>query len=389
MDIRICNALARIPATDWDGLHDGADPFLRHAFLANLETQDCLRPHGWHPMHLLAHDATGALAGALLLYARDDSYGEFVFDWNWAEAYERAGGRYYPKLVSAIPFTPVTGERVLVHRARPDAEAIARALVTAAVKLTDGRQYSSWHCLFPDPARHGLFEEAGLMPRTGYQYHWFNRGYRDFDDFLARLNNKRRKQIRQERRAITASGLTLEIRTGEQIDAALWSVYFRFYCSTFHQRWGEPRLTEAFFNAIGRALPAETLLFLARDQDGYVAGAFAMRGADTLYGRHWGCARHVPFLHFELCYYQTIEYCITQGLRCLNAGAQGEHKIPRGFEPVLTHSAHWIADAGFRRAVQGFLCRETPLIRQRVEAIGAHTPYRRTTAAGTMDAAGP
>lgn len=374
MEIRTATTITEIEAPTWDALHDGRDPFLRHAFLRALETNDCLHPQGWHPLHLLAYDG-GMLAGVLPLYLRDNSFGEFVFDWAWAEAYQRAGGAYYPKLVTAIPFVPATGERFLIHQ-DANAELIVAALHRAAIDLTERRHLSSWHCLFPEERRARELAEHGLSLRYGCQYHWFNRGYRDFDEFLAGLNAKRRKQIRRERREIAASGLVIETRTGARMDARLWSIFHQFYCATFARRWGAPRLTESFFNELGRTMPDETLVILARDGDTYVAGAFAVRGKNTLYGRHWGCSRDIPFLHFELCYYRTIDYCITQGLERMDAGAQGEHKIPRGFEPVTTYSAHYIREPGFRRAVDDFLGREAEAMRQRVHEIEAHSPYR-------------
>jgi hypothetical protein len=379
MEIRIADSLEQVSGAQWDALHSGDNPFLQHAFLAGLETCGCLEPQGWYPMHLLAYDGR-TLIGALPLYARDNSYGEFVFDWGWAEAYERAGGRYYPKLVSAIPFTPASGERLLLDARREDGAIIAERLIDTAVRLTDQRGFSSFHCLFPNDAQIGAFAARGLLRRAGCQYHWFNRGYATFEDFLAGLNHKRRKQIRHERRAVASSGLGIELRTGADMDARLWSTFYEFYCSTFYRRWGAPRLTEAFFNHLSRVMPDATLVALARDGREYVAGAFAMRGRTTLYGRHWGCARAYPFLHFELCYYQTIDYCIREGLQCLDAGAQGEHKIARGFEAVATHSAHWIGDPGFRRAVKEFLARETRMVNLRIEAVAAHSPYRITDA---------
>ncbi|MCC7410730.1 MAG: N-acetyltransferase [Gammaproteobacteria bacterium] len=376
MDIRVTAALAGVAAADWNRLAGDAYPFLRHEFLGALEEFDCLAPQGWKPVHLLAY-AGDRLAGALPLYLKSNSIGEFVFDWSWADAYERAGGRYYPKLVSAIPFVPATGPRLLVAPDAGDPGAVRDALVDAAVHLGEQMQLSSLHCLFPSEVDRVVLGRHGLLLRMGCQYHWHNEGYADFDDFLGALTSKRRKQIRRERREVSAAGIEFEILPGDAIDARQWRTFYEFYCSTFHRRWGEPRLTLAFFQALGRRLPAETLLFLARERGGdYVAGAFALRGADTLYGRHWGCSAQVPFLHFELCYYRTIEYCIEQGLARLDAGAQGEHKIARGFRPVRTWSAHWLRDDGFRSAVADFLDRETRMIDAYVADLDSHSPYR-------------
>lgn len=381
MEVSTIPSLAAIDERHWDALHRGDDPFLSHAFLSALERTDCLEPQGWRPLHLLCHEGN-TLAGALPLYLRDNSLGEFVFDWNWADAYQRTGQSYYPKLVSAIPFVPATGARLLVH---PDADrdAVSAALCNAALALTDRHALSSWHCLFPTEAQAQTLGEHGLLLRHGCQYHWRNRGYRDFDAFLAQLNARRRKEIRRERRQVEAHGLIHEVHDGTTMSPRLWSILHRFYCSTFARRWGAPRLTEAFFNELGRTLPRQTLVFLARDGDEYVAGAYAMRGTRTLYGRHWGCSRELPLLHFELCYYRTIDYCIQHGLEHFDAGAQGEHKIPRGFEPVTTYSAHYLREPRFRRAIADFLRRETAQVALQVRNLAAHSPYRAPDHAAT------
>lgn len=376
MDIRRHESLADIAAADWDALVPPDYPFARHAFLAGLEAFDCLADHGWVPIHLTAHEGD-ALVGAMPLYLKTNSVGEFVFDWSWADAFERAGGRYYPKLVNAIPFAPVTGPRLLVDRNTDQARAIATALLTQARALAEELQLSSLHCLFPDDIDRGHLESAGLLMRAGCQYHWFNRGYDDFDAFLASLNSKRRKQIRRERREVAAQNVQIQCLHGGQVSEAQWAVFHRFYCSTFHKRWGEPRLTLPFFRALSARLPEQTLLWLASLDGDYVAGAFGMRGDRTLYGRHWGCSEDLPFLHFELCYYRTIDYAIENGLARLDAGAQGEHKIMRGFEAVKTWSGHWIAHPGFREAVAGFLRDETRQIDGYVDAVADHVPYRR------------
>ncbi len=375
MQVRACQALASVSPSDWNRLTGDDQPLLRHEFLAGLEEFDCLAPQGWQPMHLLA--TRGArLVGAMPLYLKANSVGEFVFDWSWAEAYERAGGRYYPKLVNAVPFSPVTGPRLLVDPQASDPGAIRAALVEGATGLAAELGLSSVHCLFPADEDRTALAEGGLLARMGVQYHWHNAGYPDFDAFLAALSSKRRKQIKRERREVAAAGIDFEIRDGATMRDADWKVFHEFYCSTFERRWGEPRLTLPFFRALGLRMPAQTLVFLARRAGEYVAGAFALRGRATLYGRHWGCSEQFPFLHFELCYYRTIEYCIAHGLARLDAGAQGEHKIPRGFLPVRTWSAHWIADPRFRAAVADFLRRETRVIESHIEELDAHSPYR-------------
>lgn len=377
MDVRILASLDEVTAADWDRLAGDGCPFLRHTFLAGLEAHDCLEPQGWRPLHLLASD-DGRPVGAMPLYLKDNSIGEFVFDWAWADAYERAGGRYYPKLVCAIPFTPVTAPRLLVDPAHADPHAVRATLVEAAMELAERLRLSSLHCLFPPQTELAALGGAGLLVRAGCQYHWFNRGDRDFEGFLAALNAKRRKQIRPERREVNEGDIDIEVRHGDAVDPALWRVFHEFYCSTFARRWGEPRLTLAFFESLSWRLPKQTVLLLARRRGCFIAGAFAMRGGDTLYGRHWGCSAEVRFLHFELCYYRTIEYCIEEGLARLDAGAQGEHKIARGFEPVRTWSAHWLRDAGLRAAVAEFLERERRMIDGYLAELRQHSPYRAT-----------
>ncbi|MEQ8231817.1 MAG: GNAT family N-acetyltransferase [Gammaproteobacteria bacterium] len=377
MKLEVVESLAGVPAASWDALA-GGDPFLRHGFLHGLEATGCLEPQGWYAQHLLAWQ-DHMLVAALPLYLRENSYGEFVFDWSWADAYERAGGRYYPKLVTAVPFAPVSGRRVLAIDGEGGTRA-AQALIAAAVKLCNDNELSSWHCLFHDSAQTPLFEQAGLVARLGCQYHWHNDAYADFDAFLAALNSKKRKQIRRERRQVEAQDLVIETLVGDAITPEQWQVFHRFYCSTFHRKWGEPRLTEEFFQTLDARLPGVPVLILARAGSEYVAGAFALRGPDTLYGRHWGCSAHHDNLHFELCYYQTIDFCIRHGLRRLDAGAQGEHKLARGFVPVKTWSTHWIRDEGFRRAVRDFVKQERHALEQYIADLDDHLAFRRDDA---------
>lgn len=375
MELRVGTDLSTVPAPAWNALVDDDCPFLRHEFLRGLEEFDCLAPQGWEPRHLLAYEGR-RLVGALPLYLKSNSIGEFVFDWSWAEAYQRAGGRYYPKLVSAIPFTPTTSPRLLIAPDRDDAAALRRLMAEGAVEYARALGVSSLHCLFPIDVDRDAFRATDCLLRSGCQYHWSNPGYADFEAFLAALDSKRRKQVRRERREVIAAGIEYEVLDGASIGAAQWAAFYEFYCSTFARRWGEPRLTPAFFESLSTRLPRETVLFLARQRGRYVAGAFCMRGGDTLYGRSWGCSETFRFLHFELCYYQTIEYCIRHGLRRLDAGAQGEHKVARGFAPIRTWSAHWLRDPGFRRAVGQFLQREGRAIDAHIDAVNAHLPYR-------------
>ena len=369
------DSLDGISAADWNRLADTPNPFLSHEFLQGLETCDCLAPHGWTPNHLIVYDH-GNPVGALPMYGKTNSYGEFVFDWSWADAFERAGGRYYPKLVSAIPYTPVQGPRLLIDRTHGQPQAVKAALLQAVVDIAEASELSSFHCLLPEHADEPGYTELQFLPRKSIQFHWHNRDYRDFEDFLSQLTSKKRKQIKRERRQVREAGLAIEVLTGDQISLRQWQEFHKFYCSTFHRRWGSPRLSLAFFRLLSERLPRQTLLILAAKDRKYVAGAFAMLGTDTLYGRHWGCHGHYDFLHFELCYYQTIDYCIRNSLRTLDAGVQGEHKISRGFEPVITWSRHWIRHPGFRRAIRDFLERESVEVDAYAAELQTHLPYK-------------
>lgn len=367
--------LSEMQPADWNRLVQTDNPFLTHEFLEGLEACDCLAPHGWIPRHLIA-SRDGAAVGVLPLYQKTNSYGEFVFDWAWADAYERAGGRYFPKLVTAIPFTPVRGPRLLVNPDHPHPEAVKARLLQAVIEMADAEGISSYHLLLPDNPDAELYARHEFLPRKTIQFYWHNRGYRDFEDFLDALTSKKRKQIKRERRRIAEAGLEIEVLPGDRISDRHWAVFHAFYCSTFHRRWGSPRLTRGFFQLLSRRLPRQTLLILARHNGGYVAGAFAMRDQGTLYGRHWGCGRQYDFLHFELCYYQTIDYCIRNGLARLDAGVQGEHKLSRGFEPVVTWSRHWIRHPGFRKAIGDFLERESADIDAYIGELQRHLPYK-------------
>ncbi len=374
LTVRTTEGLADITPGDWAQLSN--NPFLSYAFMAGLEQHDCLQPHGWYPHHLLVERA-GTLVGALPLYIKTNSYGEFVFDWSWAEAYQRAGISYYPKLVTAVPYTPSVGPRLLTAATLADDERteVCTTLIKAARALLEEKEFSSWHCLFPDADDMTLLVQAHLLERHGCQFHWYNRGYRDFQDFLDNLTSKRRKEVKRERRSIADAGVDIRVLTGAEAQDTHWQVFYNYYCSTFARKWGEPRLTLEFFKHLATELPASTLLILASRHGRYVAGAFAMRDKDTLYGRHWGCSEEIPYLHFEVCYYQTIDYCIEQRLEHLDAGAQGEHKLARGFEPVLTRSSHCMRDSRFARAVEAFLGVERTQLASYVESLQTHSAY--------------
>lgn len=372
----ISDNLATVAAQQWDALDHAGNPFLRHAFLNALEQHDCVGPRwGWLPQHVLLHDDNQQLVGALPMYIKDNSYGELVFDWAWAEAYERHGLAYYPKLVAAVPYTPVTGPRLLCSPGEKR-QAIKTALARAAVDHARQLEVSSLHILFPDEEDSRLLEQHDMLTRVGVQFHWQNQDYAAFDDFLAALASKKRKKIRQERRRVRDAGIEIELLNGHDTTEQHWQVFHDFYCSTFYRKSGYPTLSLAFFIELARSMPDEVLLIMAKHEGQYVAGAFNLRSEDTLYGRHWGCSAHFDKLHFEVCYYAAIEYCIANRLRHFEAGAQGEHKLSRGFLPVQTRSAHWIANEGFRAAIADFITREQHGMANYTEVLSEHTPFR-------------
>ena len=367
--------IADVPASQWDALAGEDHPFTRHAFLDALERHGCVGERvGWIPSHILVH-ADGHLVGATPAYVKLHSQGEFVFDWSWAEAYSRHGLQYYPKLVSAIPFTPSTGPRLLVYPAAPG-RAVRRALVAGAVEVSKAIRASSFHWLFPRDRDAASLEDSGLLMRSGCQFHWTNRGYRDFRDYLDALTSKRRKEIRRERRDAATAPVEIEIHDGRTATEAHWHAYHALYSSTYDRKWGYPALTPSFFASVATSLPEQTLVVLAKRGGRHVAGAHCFVGRDTLFGRNWGCVEHHRGLHFEMCYYRLIEYCIRRGLRRFDAGAQGEHKLMRGFLPVETRSAHWIRDPRFREAIARFLADERAGIRRYRQAMTRHSPYR-------------
>ncbi|MEO7654162.1 MAG: GNAT family N-acetyltransferase [Sphingomicrobium sp.] len=362
----IAPSVGSIAADDWDRLA-GHDPFVSHVFLSALEESGSVGPGtGWTPAPIrIVED--GRMAAAAPVYFKADSQGEYVFDHGWAEAWERAGGHYYPKLLVAVPFTPVPGPRLL--GSRPQELLVAIEAVTAQAQL------SSAHINFVESDAAAECERRGWLIREGVQYHWFNRGYDSFDDFLAALSSRKRKAIRRERQAAVRDLEIVALR-GAEIGAAEWDSMWAFYQDTGSRKWGQPYLTRDFFDRIGRTMANHLLLFLARRDGVPIAGALNIIGADSLYGRYWGCLEEVPFLHFELSYYRAIEYAIEHGLKSVQAGAQGEHKIARGYEPVITRSAHFILDPGFRHAIADFLTRERAAVRSEVEWLKRALPYR-------------
>jgi predicted N-acyltransferase len=364
---KIASGVSGLNSHAWDRLAAG-DPFLSHAFLSALEDSGSVGPGtGWTPAPILIEDEADHLIAAAPAYLKTHSQGEYVFDHGWAEAWERSGGQYYPKLQVAVPFTPAPGPRLL--GARP------QQLLTAIEAVTVQNDLSSAHITFIDEAGSRECERRGWLIRHGVQYHWFNRGYGCFDDFLASLTSRKRKSLRRER-AAALEGLEVEILRGAEIGPAEWDAMWAFYQDTGLRKWGRPYLTREFFDLAGERMGDQVLLFLACRGGSPIAGALNFIGGDTLYGRYWGCTEEVPFLHFELCYYQAIEWAIDHGLACVQAGAQGEHKIARGYEPVVTKSAHFIPNPGFRSAVGQFLEAEREGVSAEVEWLGRELPYR-------------
>lgn len=348
------SSLDQIPASDWNAVTGTDYPFLRHEFLYGLEQSGCTSAEtGWQPCHLLLRDAAGILA-VLPLYLKSHSYGEYVFDWSWADAWQRSGLDYYPKLVSAIPFTPATGPR-LCMRPGADTDLAWEAALGAIRQFALKQSISSWHLLFPEEAVASRLLQAGLHRRTATQFHWHNNNYKSFDDFLAGFTSRKRKNLRRERSRVAEQGLTLKTLCGEEISPGHWQQFHRFYQQTYAKRSGHGGyLTREFFTQTAPLLGEQVVMVLAYLEDRAIAGALYFRSGDTLYGRYWGCEREYDCLHFEACYYQGIEYCIAHGLRRFDPGAQGEHKIQRGFRPVPTWSSHWIADPRLSAAVGDF-----------------------------------
>jgi predicted N-acyltransferase len=353
--LRVHDTLGDVPAAQWDGLARDDYPFLRHDFLYGLEASGCTTADGgWQPCQLVLEGEGAAPVAAAPGYLKSHSYGEYVFDWAWADAWRRMGLSYYPKLVTAIPFTPATGPRLLRARGLSEAEAWA-AMLEGVKALAARRGISSWHVLFPEEPVAALLETQGLHTRHAVQFHWFNRGFGDFDDFLATCASRKRKALRRERRRVQEQGLTLRTLEGAQIRPEDWATFHRFYQLTYAKRSGHGGyLTRRFFREVAPALGEQVVMVLASRDDRDVAGALYFRGNDTLYGRYWGCEAEFDCLHFEACYYQGIDYCIANGLARFDPGAQGEHKIQRGFEPIHTRSSHWIADPRLAEAVGEF-----------------------------------
>ena len=377
LNIKTVESLHSLSASDWNALIDDDFPFARYEFLIALENNGAVgKEFGWLPHFFLAYDED-SLVGALPLYIKFNSYGEFVFDWAWADAYQQNQIRYYPKLVSAIPYTPATGPRLLIKDEVLYNE-IAEALIQAVLSFAKQSQLSSFHCLFTNQKDTNYFSSnPQFMMRLGCQFHWSNKGYNSFSHFLEHLTSKKRKQIKRERRIVKEQGIEFEILNGYNATEHHWDVYHRFYENTFERKSGMPTLSNSFFKEIAQTMPDNIVLVLAKHQGEYVASAFNLRGANALYGRHWGCNEEFDNLHFEACYYQGLEYCIKNGLTYFEPGAQGEHKIARGFMPTKIWSAHWIAHPQFSESISSFLSHEKVGIQHYIDELNEHSPFKK------------
>jgi len=375
---RILHGIEEISAADWNRCACPAtgrpyNPFLRHEFLHALEASgSAVAATGWQPFHL-ALEEDGELLGVVPLYLKSHSQGEYVFDYAWADAWHRAGGSYYPKLQGAVPFTPATGPRLLAADGSEDTE---RLLLGACMQVAEQIEVSSLHLTFLPERQWRMAGEMGYLQRMDTQFHWHNPGYRSFDDFLADLSSKKRKNLRRERRDALADGIEIEWVTGSDLTEAHWDAFYRFYMDTGSRKWGSPYLKRAFFSMISERMAEDVLLVMCRRNGRYIAGALNFIGSDTLFGRNWGCIEDHRFLHFETCYYQAIDFAISRGLAKVEAGAQGGHKVARGYLPEATYSAHWIRDAGFRRAVADYLEREREHVRGDIEYVEGHAPFK-------------
>lgn len=377
MDIRFVNTIENIGREDWNALAGRDYPFLRHEFLAALEDSGAVAPaSGWQPEHVVLRDA-GRMTAAMPLYRKSHSWGEYVFDQPWAQAYAQHGLAYYPKFVTSVPFTPCQGPRIAMSPERRGDD-ILPLLVEAVIEHAKAGGLSSWHCLFPDTALQDGLQGQGLIRREDVQFQWFNRDYRDFDDYLGSLTASKRKMVKRERRKVAEQCIALLSLDGREVSEAQWQAFYRFYALTYLKRQSRPYLNLTFFLQLAARMPEHLRLVLAMKQQQPVAASLFFVGGDTLYGRYWGCADDYDALHFEACYYQGIEYCISQGLRRFDSGAQGEHKIARGFEPVITSSWHWLADPRFAAAVADFVERERRHVARYQAEAAEYLPFKST-----------
>jgi uncharacterized protein len=374
---RFLDSIAQIDAQSWNALAGPSQPFLRHEFLLAMEESGCaVARTGWAPKHLIIDDALGKPVAALPLYRKAHSRGEFVFDFSWASAYAQHGLKYYPKLLTAVPFTPVQGPRVLLGAAA-DRSALTKSVSRAAVDYARQEGLSSWHVLFPSEEMAASLDRSGLILRRDCQFHWFNQEYSSFDSFLATFTAEKRKKAKRERRRVAEAGIEFDTLHGGDMTAALWDKVYDFYADTFHRHGHEPYLNLHFFKRIAAAMPEQIMLKIARLGQDPIAAAIFFVGEDALFGRYWGSGGNYHSLHFEACYYQGIEYCIEKKLKRFEPGTQGEHKVPRGFIPTLTQSAHYIADARFAAAIREFAQREARGVDHYAAAVNEHVPYHR------------
>jgi predicted N-acyltransferase len=383
--IRVAAGIGAFTKEEWNGLsgttRGDADqvynPLVSFAFLSALEDSGCaVRRTGWQGHHLRLEDARGKLLGAVPCYLKSHSQGEYVFDHGWSDAFERAGGRYYPKLQCAVPFTPVTGPRLLVTKGE-EATAVKAGLAAGIKAVTEKLGVSSAHVTFAQLNDVETLEAAGFLHRTDQQFHFFNEGFSTYDDFLATLASRKRKAMKKERREALAEGISIDQLTGRDLTEKVWDDFYTFYTDTGSRKWGRPYLNRRFFSLIGERMADDILLVMAKRDGRYIAGAINFIGSDALYGRNWGCIEDHPFLHFEVCYHQAIDFAIERKLKVVEAGAQGEHKLARGYRPVTMHSAHYIAHSGLRNAVADYLGRERREVERMGEYLEEHTPFRK------------
>ncbi|MGV1904723.1 GNAT family N-acetyltransferase [Agrobacterium cavarae] len=382
--IRVAQSFKDIAPESWNSLSGASrlpsatpyNPFISHAFLSALEESgSATAKTGWLGQHLLLDRSDGRLMGAVPGYLKNHSRGEYVFDQGWADAFERAGGRYYPKLQCSVPFTPATGPRLLTTGL--DAAALQQVLASGLQQVTEKLGISSAHVTFANEEEIEALEDEGFLHRTDQQFHFFNEGYRDHSDFLDALSSRKRKTLKKERRSALENGIEIDWLTGSDLTEDIWDQFFTFYMDTGSRKWGKPYLTRAFYSLIGERMADDILLVMAKREGKYVAGAINFIGGDALYGRHWGCIEDHPFLHFEVCYHQAIDFALSKGLKRVEAGAQGEHKLARGYTPVTTHSAHYIAHPGLRHAIADYLERERSEVEQINDYLEDHSPFRK------------
>ncbi len=375
----VVSHIGAIDAADWDNCAGTDNPFVSHAFLSALEESGAVNAKtGWQPQHLIIQNSTNQLLGAVPLYLKGHSYGEYVFDWNWADAYERAGGRYYPKLLAGIPFTPVNGPRLLVPDG-PDRRKIQNALGAALQSFALQQGASSVHVNFCSDVELDILTGQGFLVRHGHQYHWQNEGYETFDDFLTNLSSRKRKAIKKERRQLVQSGIKVTRLTGDDLKAAHWDAFYHFYKDTYDRKWGSPYMSRDTFQMFHDSMRDKIMLVMGYEDGVPIAGALNFIGSDALYGRNWGAVVDYKFLHFEACYYQAIDFAIERKLKLVEAGTQGEHKIQRGYLPVATNSAHWFGDEGFYNAIERFLGQERLLEAENIKHLKELSPFKQVS----------